>query len=70
MIFSKRQAGDVAVMVWTGFGGAGKTDIEFVKKRLNAAGNQQLLDNIFFNNLEHIEGPFFMFLQDVLLFPL
>lgn len=63
-IFSKRQAGGGSVMVWAGFGSAGKTDIAFVDNRLNAAGYQQLLEQYFLPQSEHIGGPFFMFQQD------
>ena len=47
-----------------GFEGARKTYIAFVDNRLNAAGYQQLLEQYFLPQSEHIGGPFYMFQHD------
>ena len=63
-IFSKRQQGGQSLIVWSGFGYRGQTNIAFPEGRMNATNYQDLLGIHLLPFVEAIGGTFWIFQQD------
>lgn len=63
-IFSKRQCGGGSLMVWAGFGSAGRTNIAFPTGRMKAEDYQDMLEENLLPFGENIGGTFWKFQQD------